>query len=195
MSAQKRRRMTLIALAAALASIVAIDRLGGGGSDDEERAPDARRVYEQKAAVLERTRGLVERADEWAALLADAERRWARAQSEMIAAPSAEIASARLRRRVEGAMADLGLALAVSDPTPPRRPLEDESVAVIGLELNFEALNPDDVMRLIDRLEHLPETRASIRQLTIEGPGRGLRAGLSVQMTLEALAWLGELRS
>ncbi len=177
----------------ALATLVAADRAGalGGG---EESAGGAREAYLAQAAVVQRARGLVAQADEWRALLAQAREQWESARERMITAPSAEVATARLRDIVESTMAALDLTLDASSAGAVRSPLPDEPVRVIGLSFDFTALNPDVVHRLIDRLENLPDVVTNISSLSVNGPGpRAMGAGgVRVTVELEALAWLGE---
>lgn len=191
MSKRTQRRAMLIALAAALAVAVLYDRLSVAGADAESSG-DASMVdaYLAQAAVTEKSERLVNQADDWNRLLEDAQARWASVRERMIEAPSAEIASARLTQIIERIMRDMDLSLTVSDALPVRRPLEDEPLHVIGLSVSFSALNPDVVMRLVDRLENLPEVRTNLARLQISGPGRRLRAGVEVTIELRALAWI-----
>ncbi|MEC9372626.1 MAG: hypothetical protein VYC34_02235 [Planctomycetota bacterium] len=191
MNRETKRRMALVGVAGALVIAVVADRAGlFSGAGDEARG--AREVYLEEAAIAEEMRSVAARVDAERVLVEQTSDAWNRARERMITARSADIASTRLRDIVERIMGDLGLTLAVSDATQPRRLVEGEGLYLIGLDLSFEALNPDVVYRLVDRLEHLPEARTNVANLSITGPGRGPRAGIDVTMKLQALSWIGE---
>lgn len=189
MTRDQRRKAMLVGAAGVLAIGVALDRAGffstaGGEGSDADRAAS----YLQQAALVERNAQLAHYSDAWQDVLAESRSAFQRAVATMIVAPSPELAADRLRRQAEAAMNDLGIKLTVSAVTPARTPLENEPLRVVGLQLDFDAPNPDVVFRLIDRLENLPDTRTHIGSLALTGPGPGVRTGLRVSMKLEALA-------
>ncbi len=190
MTPDQKRRFFLISVMIALVALVAADRLGvfGGADGDAAGGGTAMDEWLSAGARASDMQAEVDQGPEWEALLASARGSWESVADELIVAPSAEVASARLRRRVQEAMGEFDLRLTVSEALPPRAPVDGEPLRIVGIELSFDALNPEQVYRLIDRLEHLDSLRTNIPTLRIEGPGRGVRTGIQVTMSLQALA-------
>ncbi len=189
MTSENRRLLALLAVAGVAGALVAIDRLGAleGASEGSSKMG----AYTAQAELTGAAQQMVDSAAEWESLVESLEERWRSAREAMIEAPSAEVATARLRDAADRAMRDLGLSLDAWSPLSIRAPIEGESIRVIGLSLDLEAPNPDLVYQLLDRLEHLSEARVQIRRVSIGGPGPRPGAGVRIGMELEALAWIG----
>lgn len=194
MSPNDRRKSLLLVGAGLLTLLVVVDRFAGGSGDEpDSEEMSVSEAYLARAGAADRQRRLAEQEDEWRAALAESQSAWDDARKRMIHAPSAEVASSRLRDMVETAMRDLGLRLAASNPVQARATVDGEPVRIIGLTLNFEAPNPDAVYRLIDRLENLPDAATNIASLNLAGPGPlPTGGGVTVTAELQALAFIGQ---
>jgi len=187
MSNDKKRLAVIAVLAVLLAGLVIADRMGGPAAGAASSPAES---YREQAQTTAQMRAVVQQQPEWAALGDRAAGRMERAVESMIVARSAELATARLRDRVEQEMRDRGLRLDSTDSPDIRAPLEGAPVREIGLSIRFTADNPDVVHTLIDRLENLDEPRMTVRRLTIVGPGASPRRGVDVTLDVEALAFV-----
>jgi hypothetical protein len=186
-----RRTVIGLVLVGALGVVVAIDRFSGGAESAAADAPSQADLLAQEASLTARMRAEAAALDDRRAALAEAEGAWTSARERMIGAGSADIAFARLREIVDGAMTDLDLRMASAGALPVETPMEGEPLRVVGLRAEFEAVDPQRVYTLIDRLENLPETAASVQSVRIAGPGRLGRGVATVTIELRALAWIG----
>lgn len=193
MSARRSNAPMLAGAAGLLAVVVVGDRLGwfaGGARADEAGAQGgyvaALAAYEDEASVI-RARG------DWAATAERARAGWARVGAGLVRGATVELAETRFREAALGAMSDIPLI------SPARVSYVRDGAAATGLGVRalkltvaFDAPTPRDAYTIIDRLEHLPDVRARIESLRIEGPGRMQAAEqVSVMLTLSSAAWIG----
>lgn len=189
-----RRSAMLVGAALLLTALVIADQAGlfasggAGGAGGAGAGGGARAPYIEQAALTAQTSALVEQGPQWAQLRETLEAERDGAMRRMIVAPSGELAAARLRGMVESAMSELGLRLTSSAAIRPDTPLEGSPLRVIGLTLDFDAVDPDAVFALVERLENLPDARTTINSISLSGPMRMGREGLTVSMELRALS-------
>ena len=188
MSGDSKRTAALLSALAAAALLVVLDRATGGpGGGDAAAAGDG--AYAVEAAQLAQARAAAASAVEWEAAADRAAEAWEARRGLAISAPSAAIAAARLRSLIEPILADEGLSLVSSETLPARAAGESGRVMVVGLSASIESRDAESVYRFIDRVEHLPEARATVEAMALRGPGRLGGAGrLSATLRLRAAA-------
>ena len=192
--------MTLmVVVLGALALLVALDRLGGGGEEDvaapaTDVAP--RDAYMQEAIDLERDRTLVGETDAWTTLLVDAETEWRGVEDRMIRARNRQDALDKLRTIVKNEMTALELderALRLSAMPPESDADAGNPVQSVAATIAFNHDRPEDVYRLIERLENMPRVLTRISHATIRGPGmKQAMRRIDVEFRLHALVVIGE---
>jgi len=195
MSGDTKRTVALLSVLAVVAALVVLDRAGGGPGSGSETAEPSSGVdpsgYGAQSARLARARAEVEAGGDWRAAREEALEAWEARRGRMIAAPSAQIAAARLRGMIEPALRDEGLSLESSETLQTARAGEDERMALVGLSLSFRALEVDSVYRVLDRIEHLAGAATSVEAVTLRGPGRlGRGGGVEATVRVRAAAWV-----
>ncbi len=190
MNADAKRTTILLAVLVGVAALVIIDKSSGGAGDDEASAGNAE-LYRAEAALLAETRAVADSQPEWEAEAEALRRAWDDRRARMIAAPSAEIAAARLRAMIEQLLLDEGLTLATSETLPSVAAGESGEVMLVGLSLSFDARDAAPVYRILDRVEHLPGAASRIESVALRGPGRMGGAGrLGATIRVRAVAHL-----
>ncbi len=186
MTADSKRTLILLSLLAVVAVLVILDRVAASDAADETAVPATSDAYLAEAALLADTRAVAESKEDWAAAAQNAQNAWQERRASAIAAPSAEIAAARLRSLVQQLLADEGLAITTSETLPATRTAESE-IAVVGIALSFEARDAAPIYRVIDRIENLPDAKANVESVALRGPGR-MGGANAIQATLRVRA-------
>ena len=186
---QNRRSVLLLGLVVVLVVLVAFDRMSG--SSDETTSASAASRYAEQSSQLAQLRRVVDAAPEWRASLDASDEAFNEARAGMIEAVSAELAAARLRDRVAAELRRLGMTLDFTQSPSPRTPVDGVPIRVIALQARFKSPNPTELYQLIERLETSEDVRMNIARLVVTGPGQSAGRGLSVDMTIEALALVG----
>lgn len=196
-----RNRVPLMAGAClVLGALVVADRTGllPGSGQSSDAAIDDSPASRYAAAAQESSAdaALLGRASEWNAAAERAESRWKEVSAGLVRGATAELAETRFREIVKSAMQDIPLA------SPERITYVREGTAAAGaiqtlrLSVAFDAHTPKDAYTIIDRLENMPDARARIELLKIDGPGRVQSPDqVTVTMTLSAAALIGEEES
>jgi len=190
MSPDTKRTAVLLAVLAAVAVLVILDKSSGSGDDDTASVGNAE-VYRAEAGLLAETRAVADSQPSWEADAEALRRAWDDRRARMIAAPSAEIAAARLRAMIEQLLLDEGLALATSETLPSVAAGESGEVMLVGLSLSFDASDAAPVYRVLDRVEHMAGAASRIESVALRGPGRMGGAGrLGATIRVRAVAHL-----
>lgn len=165
---------------------------------DADEALSPKRRYLDAMELNQRQDALIASADRWRAARVEAEERWRDVRSQLVRGRTPELAAASFRERVLGEVKDLkflsskaGATAAPGGQTGAGRP--GQSIQPVALKVEVDADNPESVYRLVDRLENLPDIRATVTQLRLVGPGfRQTPGQLSVEFELRALALIGD---
>jgi len=189
-----KRTMILLGVLAAVAVLVVFDRRSA--QSDDAPAPGAGDQFLSEAGLLAETRAVADAQGEWGEAAGAARDAWNERRARMIAAPSAEIAAARLRTMIEQLLQDEGLEMTTTETLPSVRVGEGDRVAVIGLSLSFDARDAGPLYRVIDRVENMPGAASRIESVALRGPGRMGGAGqIAATLRVRAVANLtGESR-
>lgn len=198
MSGTNSRSVWLAASAGVLTLLFLADRFGIlPGASDEKTGSDAgaRSRYLARAAEAAEDEAMIARADEWRRAEERARAEWDRVRVGLIRGQTAELCETRFREIVLGAMQDIRLV----SPARINYVRDGAAAAAAGairplrLSVEFDAPTHRDAYAIIDRLENLPDARAKIELLRIEGPGRiQMPRQVRVVMSLGAVALVGE---
>jgi len=202
-----RTRNILLGTVGVLAVLVIGDTFGllpkPGESDAETDATStsARQQYIAAAGALARDRALLARAPEVAASLERARTAWGQVRAEMIVAPTLDQAEAAFRERVLAVTKDFSLTAVSASPlrieaaatTAAATPATGSAVVrPVALRLQFDTAKPQDAYRLIDLLEHMPDLRSSVTNVSLVGPGLPqIPSQLTVNVTVRTVASIG----
>lgn len=194
MTSDTKRTVILLSVLAVVAVLVVFDRKGAQSDDASE--PGSGDQYLAEAGLLGETRAVADAQDEWNEAAGLARDAWGERRSRMIAAPSAEIAAARLRTMIEQLLQDEGLEMTTTETLPSVAVSGSDRVAVIGLSLSFDARDAAPVYRVLDRVENMPGAASRIESVALRGPGRMGGGGiLAATLRVRAVANLtGESR-
>ncbi len=199
------RVLVLGAAVVALGALVLWRWYGASGSPAGDAAagdtPSLREQYLDAAALTARQKALVDAADRWAGVLAEARARWDQARHELVKGRTQELAEASFRERVLGEVKDLkfvntransvavplqGGAAATGNPGVTKA---GPIIRPIALKLEVDTDATADVYKLIDRLENLPDVRVNVSSLKLTGPGfRQVPGQVTAELELRALA-------
>lgn len=175
------KRVPMMAAATVLLLLLVIaDRAGlfPGGSSGASAADDSAAArYEAVALAAEADEALLRRAGEWNAAAERAEAEWSRLCAGLVRAPTPELAETRFREIVLAVMADIPLISParinyIRDGAASPTGGGGASVRTLRLSVAFDAPTPKGAYTIIDRLENMPDARARIESLKIDGPGR-----------------------
>lgn len=197
MSTASKRAPLMAAACLVLAALVVADRSGllpGSGQASDAAIDDsAASRYADAAQEASADAALLDRAGEWNAAAERAESEWNRVSTGLVRGATAELAETRFREIVKSAMQDIPLV------SPERITYVREGTAAKGavqtlrLSVAFDAPTPKDAYTIIDRLENMPDARARIELLKIDGPGRVQSPEqVTVTLTLSAAALIGD---
>lgn len=193
MSAPSNRVPIMAGACVLLGAVVVADRAGwfAGEAALEADTPAAR--YAEQTQRAGGDAALLDRADAWRSAAERGEAEWRRARAGLVRGATAELAETRFREIVKAAMQDIPLVSPerinyVRDAAAPKG-----AIQTLRLSLAFDAPSPKDAYTIIDRLENLPDARARIELMKIDGPGR-IQAPeqVTVTLTLSAAALIGE---
>lgn len=196
------RRSAMMLSIAVLAALVAADRMGwipSAEADDDAPAGDTpRHIYLQTAEASAKDRALLDAAGETARALDDAQALWAQARSECVIGKTAELAEAAFRERILAAARNLGVQNANATAVRTDAPAKTETAAdrvlrPIALRLQFDTAAPQEIYRVIDVLENLPDLRTSISSISLVGPGLPqVPNQVTASIIISAIAVVGE---
>ena len=174
----------------------AVDRLflaGAGANGAEAPATGAAARHADLADLVARKARLVELAPEWAAALEAASDAWDAERAVLIDAPTVALAEASLRERALRAGADLDLDTLRAARPESERLGEDSALYRLRLRVDAGAARVEDVFALVDRLGALPDLRARVVSVRLDGPGlKQMPRRLGAEVTIEALAFVDE---
>lgn len=202
MSASQRRTFLMLGVIG-LAAVVGADRMGwlptgASAGEPQEAALNARSVYQAAVESSLHDQAILDAASTTSASLARAKEQWSRIKQRCITGKTAELAEAGFRERVLAATKDLGITNANAAPVrldaavEPSKPV-DAAVRPIALRVQFDTDKPQDVYRVVDVLENLPDIRATVTQVSINGPGLPqVPTQITASITLRAIAVVGE---
>ncbi|MBL8745543.1 MAG: hypothetical protein JNK58_04210 [Phycisphaerae bacterium] len=187
----------LIAATLVLGALVIADRAGmlpgSAAADPDSLAESAASRYAAASAESSADAALLSRAAAWSAAAEQAETEWKKVSAGLVRGATPELAETRFREIVKSAIHDIPLV------SPERITYLREGIAARGpvqtlrLSVVFDAPTPKAAYTIIDRLENLPDARARIEQLKIDGPGRiQSPEQVTVTMTLTAAALIGD---
>lgn len=186
----------------ALAALVGADRMGwlpAPASADEPNSGGTRRdLYIAAAEAAAEDSALLESATATESALARATEQWLQLRSQCVVGKTAELAEASFRERVLAATKDLGISDANAAPVRVEAVAEegksgDAALRPIALRVQFDTDQPQQVYRVVDVLENLPDIRTSIINVSITGPGLPqVPTMVTASITLHALAVVGE---
>lgn len=196
MSATGNRVPLMIGVSLVLGALVIADRTGmlPGSAPSEPDAADQSGAarYALASAEASADAALLDRAKDWDAAAARAESEWKSVSAGLVRGATPELAETRFREIVKSAIQDIPLV------APERITYLRESAAAKGavqtlrLSVVFDAPTPKAAYTIIDRLENLPDARARIEQLKLDGPGRVQSPEqVTVTMTLSTAALIG----
>lgn len=187
MTAERKRLVILTGLVAIVGAIVIADRLMADG-DDATAGVSRRAQYMQQAELVAEMRQFIDSREAWEQAQRDVIAAWSAAQERIIAARTAELANAELQRKISAIVNDLGITVVATGAPSVRTPSEDQPIRVIGLRFTIEAVSPEAVFALVDRIENLPDAWCHVELVQIIGPRRTPVSRLDVDIELEALA-------
>lgn len=199
------RRNALIAVVLGLGGLVAADRLGwlpAASSDDEtdDQSTTPRSTY---LSVVERDaseRALLEAAESTSRALESASQQWQQVRAQCVVGKTAELAEASFRERILSATKDLGVTNAnaapvriETAPTPAGTKDADTVLRPVALRVQFDTDKPQDIYRIVDVLENLPDIQTAITQVSLSGPGLPqVPNTVTAAITIRAIAVVGE---
>lgn len=198
---QAGNRTKLLALVVVLLGLAVVFRgslFGGAAEQSVSEEPTLRERYLADVELTERHERLAAESQRWVEAQRVIEDQWTVASRELVRGRTIELAEAGFRERVLAEVKDLkflessanAIAQAAAPITPGQVPSPIRPVA-LRLEVRTDA--PEDVYRLIDRLEHLPDMRASVGSVQINGPGLAQVLGeVRATIQINALALVGE---
>jgi hypothetical protein len=197
------RRNTMVLAVVALAALVGADRMGWlptaeVEADNAGTATTPRDRYLESAESVALDRALLASAGQTAAALEDAQSRWAQVRSECVVGNTAELAEASFRERILAATRDLGIqnanAAAVRvESAPTAATSTDRVLRPIALRVQFDTDKPQEIYRVVDVLENLPDIRTSITAISLVGPGLPqVPNQVTASITVGAIAVVGE---
>lgn len=193
-----RNRMPLMAGAClVLGALVVADRTGllpGAGQSNNAAADDsAESRYAAAAQESSADAALLDRASEWNAAAERAESEWKEVSKGLIRGGTPELAETRFREIVQSAMQDIPLVSPERITYVREGTITKGVVQTLRLSVAFDAHTPKDAYTIIDRLENMPDARARIELLKIEGPGRVQSPEqVAVTLTISAAALIGD---
>lgn len=172
----------------------------GVASDASSEAPqgDLHDVYTQQLQAVRRERQIASAGESWEQARDRLRSQWDEVRRQFVKGKTLELAQAGFRERVLSETKDFKFLQVKANVAPIEGPAEDAATAampvkVIGLRVEVDSDNPDDLYRLVDRLENMPDARAEVTAVKLEGPGFKLVPGrLAAVIQVRSLALVGE---
>ncbi|MEO1129649.1 MAG: hypothetical protein AAFX05_08095 [Planctomycetota bacterium] len=196
MSKQGQRTRTLLGLLVVVGLLVLVDQFVLRGSEVDAEQSDAvgpRQSYLSSLDLLQRTQGIVSQAAAWGAALQEANETWVSLSDRFIEASTTQLAQAAFREHVlRVAREDFDLQ-ALSARRTGAAPLleDDESLQRIEITVVVESVRPEDVFRIVDRLEHMPDLATNIVSVDLVGPERmQTTQHVTGTIVIETIAWI-----
>lgn len=169
---------------------------GGGASDASASLPEQ---YRKEMEISHHQRQLTSAGPAWAGAAARLHEEWAKARQQLVKGKTLELAEAGFRERVLAEVKEFKFLSAKANAAPPPASPDGSGAAasspikVIGLRVEVDSDNPDDIYRLIDRIENMPDARAAVTAVKLEGPGFKLEPGrLAATIQVQGLALVGD---
>lgn len=190
MNNDRKRTTLLLALVGVVGALVIVDQLTGAGDATDETERSTRTNYVRQAELVSRMQSFLDARPQWQEAHNKAEDAWRDLQSRIIAAPTAELANARLQQRISTIANEVGVTVRATSAPTVRTPVDDQPLNVIGVTMSFEVNDPERLYALVDRLENMPDAWTNIRRLSVQGPRRTPRGVADVELEIESLAWI-----
>ena len=158
---------------------------------DEADASSPRARYLDRAKIVATKRDLAAKSGEWAAALESARSAWGEVDPMLIREQTTILAEARFRDEVLAAASSLQLS---SNQTASAR---SEPIAgapgmhLLEVRLEVESNIVPDVLRLVDRLENMPDRLMGVTEVRLEGPGMNqAKVGLGAMIIVQSIGYV-----
>jgi hypothetical protein len=158
---------------------------------DEADSTSPRARYLSRAKMVATKRDLVAKSGEWARALESARSSWAEIEPTLVRAPTTTLAEAGFRDEVLAAVSSLQLSENQSASTRSEPIVGAPGVHLLEVRLQIESNIVPDVLRLVDRLENMPDRLTGIAEVRLEGPGMNqARQGLGATIIVQSIGYV-----
>jgi len=190
MKSNSLRVRVLLGLVAVLGMAFGVDSVIKSRAEAQD-STSARARYMDRAKIVSSKRELVARSAEWTKALEGACAAWAQVEPTLVRAPTTSLAEEGFRDEV--------LAAATSFDLPANRIAATRSEPIAGapgmhlleVRLEVESNLVPDVLRLVDRLENMPNRPTGIAEIRLEGPGlNSAKEGLGATIVVQSIGYV-----
>ncbi len=186
------RRGVLVAAVMALGALAIADRLTGAGSSVSTGSSMAM-AHRDAAQIFAEEQALVTSAGDILSTRDDAQAHWRTIEEGLVRARTLELARSSVRRSLLEVLERDAMSPRVQPSSLARETDSDARVHSIVQEVSFDAPSPERAYALLDRLAHMPNVRARVTDLRMEGPGiKNMQHIIKIRVTVETFAYLTE---